>query len=106
MTFVRPDHQEPSQSDFLEMKERLFYITSIESIRCVEEGVVRSAADANIGSIMGIGAPPWTGGTLQFVTHVGVRAFATRAADLARKYGERFAPPKLLLEMAERGETF
>ena len=104
--FVRPDRQRPSAADFAEMKDRLLYISSIESIRCLEEGVVRSAADANIGSIMGIGMPPWTGGTLQFVAHVGVRAFADRAADLARKYGERFAPPKLLLEMADRGQNF
>jgi 3-hydroxyacyl-CoA dehydrogenase/enoyl-CoA hydratase/3-hydroxybutyryl-CoA epimerase len=104
--FVKPERARPSDAEFAEMKDRLLYITSIESIRCLEERVVRSVGDANIGSIMGIGAPPWTGGTLQFVNYVGVRKFADRAKELARKYGERFAPPKLLLEMAERGATF
>ena len=96
----------PSEADFQDMKDRLLYIQSIETIRCLEEGVLRSVADANIGSIMGIGAPPWTGGLLQYVNYVGLRAFAQRSAELAKKYGDRFAPPKLLLDMAEKGETF
>jgi 3-hydroxyacyl-CoA dehydrogenase/enoyl-CoA hydratase/3-hydroxybutyryl-CoA epimerase len=104
--FVKPERSRPTDTEFREMQERLLYITSIESIRCLEEKVVRSVGDANIGSIMGIGAPPWTGGTLQFVNYVGVRAFATRAAELAKKYGPRFAPPQLLLEMAERNQRF
>ncbi len=57
--------------------------------------------DANIGSIFGIGYAPWTGGTLQFINQYGVRAFTERATELARAYGERFAPPRLLLERAE-----
>jgi 3-hydroxyacyl-CoA dehydrogenase/enoyl-CoA hydratase/3-hydroxybutyryl-CoA epimerase len=104
--FVQADRQRPSDAEFRELKDRLLYITAIESIRCLEEGVVRSVGDANIGSIMGIGAPPWTGGTLQLVSHVGARRFADRAQELARNHGERFAPPKLLMDMAERNETF
>jgi len=104
--FVKAEYARPSDAEFQEMKDRLLYITSIESIRCLEEKVVRSVGDANIGSIMGIGAPPWTGGTLQFVNYVGVRPFAARAAELAKKYGARFSPPKLLLEMAERNQRF
>jgi 3-hydroxyacyl-CoA dehydrogenase/enoyl-CoA hydratase/3-hydroxybutyryl-CoA epimerase len=104
--FVKPERARPTEAEFREMQERLLYITSIESIRCLQENVVRSVGDANIGSIIGIGAPPWTGGTLQFVNYVGVRAFATRAAELAKKYGERFAPPELLLQMAERNQRF
>ena len=88
------------------MKDRLLYIQSIETIRCLEENVLRSVADANIGSIMGIGAPPWTGGLLQYVNYVGLKKFAARANELADKYGERFRAPKLLLEMAEKNETF
>ncbi len=53
-----------------------------------------------------IGAPPWTGGFLQFVNYVGLREFANRAAELAKKHGARFSPPKLLVQMAEKGETF
>jgi 3-hydroxyacyl-CoA dehydrogenase/enoyl-CoA hydratase/3-hydroxybutyryl-CoA epimerase len=104
--FVKPERARPTEAEFREMQERLLYITSIESVRCLEEKVVRSVGDANIGSIMGIGAPPWTGGTLQFVNYVGVREFATRAAELAKKHGARFAPPALLLEMAERNQRF
>jgi len=104
--FGKANRQRPSDAEFAELKDRLLYRTSLESVRCLEEGVVRSVGDANIGSIMGIGAAPWTGGTLQLVNYVGVREFVARARELARKYGERFEPPKLLLDMAERGETF
>jgi 3-hydroxyacyl-CoA dehydrogenase/enoyl-CoA hydratase/3-hydroxybutyryl-CoA epimerase len=89
-----------------DLRDRLLYIQAIESVRCFEEGVIEAARDANIGSIMGIGFPRWTGGTLQFVNMVGARAFTMRAAELAARYGERFAPPKLLLAMSERRETF
>jgi len=104
--FVRPERSVPSPAEFQALQDRLLYITSIESIRCLEENVVRSTAEANIGSIMGIGAPPWTGGTLQFVNYVGTREFAARARQLAETYGPRFAPPKLLLEKAEKNEPF
>ena len=104
--FVKPERQQPSAAELQELKDRLLYITSLESIRCLEENVVRSVPEANIGSIMGIGAPPWTGGTLQFVNYVGPRGFAARAAELAAKYGPRFTPPKLLLAKAEKNERF
>ena len=104
--FGKPERARPSDTDFDEMKDRLLYMPAIETIRCLEEGVLRSVADANIGSVMGIGAPPWTGGFLQFVNHVGLREFARRADELAGKHGPRFAPPRLLVEMAEKGQTF
>jgi 3-hydroxyacyl-CoA dehydrogenase / enoyl-CoA hydratase / 3-hydroxybutyryl-CoA epimerase len=80
----------------------------VESIRCLEEGVLTTVADANIGSILGIGYPAWTGGVLQYVDGYpgGVSAFASRAEVLAKQYGERFAPPALLTEKAGKGETF
>ncbi len=89
-----------------DLRDRLLYIQSLEAIRCLEEGVIEAARDANIGSILGIGFPRWTGGTLQYVNSVGLKVFAERAAELAARYGERFAPPRLLLDMAERGERF
>jgi 3-hydroxyacyl-CoA dehydrogenase/enoyl-CoA hydratase/3-hydroxybutyryl-CoA epimerase len=104
--FVKQDRQRPSDTDFTELRDRLLYRPALESIRCIEEKVLRSVGDANIGSIMGIGAPPWTGGTLQLVNYVGLREFVTRVRELEKKHGDRFAPPKLLLEMAERGATF
>ncbi len=104
--FQRADGGVPSPHQFEDMKDRLLYIQSIETIRCLEEKVLRSVADANIGSIMGIGAPPWTGGLLQFVNYVGLPEFVRRSEELAIKYGERFTPPKLLREMAAGGKTF
>lgn len=62
--------------------------------------------DANIGSIFGIGYAPWTGGAIQFINQYGVRAFAERARELTAAYGERFAPPALLLEHAEQDKPF
>ncbi len=81
--------------DLAEMKDRILYRQAIEAARCLEEGVLATVHDANIGSIFGIGFPAWTGGALQFVNSVGPAKFAARANELARKYGDRFAPPKL-----------
>jgi 3-hydroxyacyl-CoA dehydrogenase/enoyl-CoA hydratase/3-hydroxybutyryl-CoA epimerase len=104
--FVREGRARPSALAFQDLRDRLLYRTAIESARCMEEGVVRSVGDANIGSIMGIGAPPWTGGTLQYIDYVGIRPFVARAHALAAQHGERFAPPRLLVEMAERNVGF
>ncbi len=104
--FVKEDKKRPTDAQFAELKERLLYRQAIESVRCFEEGVLRSVPDANIGSIFGIGMAPWTGGVLQYINYVGVRPFVARAQELAAKYGDRFAPPKLLVEMAESGKTF
>ncbi|WP_375193093.1 3-hydroxyacyl-CoA dehydrogenase NAD-binding domain-containing protein [Marinobacter sp.] len=89
-----------------ELKDRILFIQAIETVRCLEEGVLRTVEDANIGSIFGIGYAPWTGGAIQFINQYGVRAFAQRAAELADAYGERFAPPRLLLEKAESNTAF
>ena len=91
--------------DLQEMKDRILYRQAIETARCLEEGVLMSAHDANIGSIYGIGFPAWTGGAAQFVNSVGVKKFVARADELAKKYGERFAPPKLLRDKAAKGES-
>jgi len=86
-----------------DVRDRLLYVQSLETIRCLEEGIVETARDANIGSIFGWGFPAWTGGTLRFVDHVGAGRFAERAQALAQAYGERFAPPALLVRHAESG---
>lgn len=91
---------------FEDMKERFLFVQSLETVRCMEEGVIEKVADANIGSIMGIGFPPWTGGVVQYINQYGLRDFVARAQDLAAKYGERFNPPALLIEKAEKGEFF
>ena len=84
------------------MIERIMFIQSIETARCMEEGVLRSEADANIGSIFGWGYPAFQGGTFQFIRAFGVKNFVARAKELAAQYGERFAPPQILLDMAEK----
>ncbi|GGT43182.1 3-hydroxyacyl-CoA dehydrogenase [Streptomyces atratus] len=102
--FTRPDTGIP----FIDMKERMLFSEALDSVRCLEENVLISVADANIGSIMGIGFPPWTGGVLQYINGYegGLPGFVARARELAEKYGDRFLPPALLLEKAEKGESF
>jgi len=92
--------------DLDEIKERLLYIQAIETVRCLEEKVLESVRDANIGSIMGIGYPIWTGGILQFINQTGLESFIARAEQLHEKCGERFAVPALLNDMARDGLTF
>ncbi len=104
--FVKSERTRPTDAEFRDLKDRLMWMPAIETVRCFEENVLHSVADANIGSVMGIGAPPWSGGFLQFINYVGLREFIARARELEQKYGARFAPPKLLLDKAERGETF
>ncbi|WP_201189525.1 3-hydroxyacyl-CoA dehydrogenase NAD-binding domain-containing protein [Pseudomonas fluorescens] len=89
-----------------DVRDRLLFVQAIETVRCVEEGVLTSTADANVGSIFGIGFAAWTGGALQFINQYGVKDFVARAQYLAEQYGERFAPPALLLEKAAREEAF
>ncbi|MFD9885745.1 3-hydroxyacyl-CoA dehydrogenase NAD-binding domain-containing protein [Streptomyces alboflavus] len=104
--FAKPGHEIP----FRDMQERMLFSEALDTVRLVEEGVLTSVADANIGSIFGIGFPGWTGGVLQYINGyddgAGLPAFVARARELAERYGERFAPPALLVEKAERGETF
>jgi 3-hydroxyacyl-CoA dehydrogenase / enoyl-CoA hydratase / 3-hydroxybutyryl-CoA epimerase len=77
-----------------DVRDRLLFIQALETLRCLDEGVVTTERDANIGSIFGIGFPAWTGGAAQFVEACGGReAFAERAEELARRYGDRFRPP-------------
>ncbi|MFI8195077.1 3-hydroxyacyl-CoA dehydrogenase NAD-binding domain-containing protein [Streptomyces sp. NPDC085942] len=102
--FTKPDADVP----FEDMKERMLFSEALDSVRCLEENVLISVADANIGSIMGIGFPPWTGGVLQYINGYegGLPGFVARARELAERYGDRFLPPALLVEKAEKGETF
>lgn len=100
------DRQKASTVKLQDLKDRILFIQAIETIRCLEEGVLKTVEDANIGSIFGIGYAPWTGGAIQFVNQYGVRAFAERAKELADQYGDRFAPPALLLEKAEANTLF
>lgn len=100
------NQEKARNTDLQELKDRILFIQAIETVRCLEEGVLRTVEDANIGSIFGIGFAPWTGGAIQFINQYGVRAFAERAKVLAERFGERFNPPRLLLDKAERNAIF
>ncbi len=91
-----------------DLKERMLVVEALEALRCVDEGVIESVADANVGSILGIGFPGWTGGVLQYVNGYagGPAGFVARCRELAARYGDRFEPPASLVAMAERGERF
>ena len=93
---------------FEDMKERMLFAEALESVTCLQEGVLTSVADANIGSILGIGFPAWTGGVLQYINQYpgGLPGFVKRAAQLQERYGDRFAAPRLLLDMAASGDEF
>ncbi|MEV4411431.1 3-hydroxyacyl-CoA dehydrogenase NAD-binding domain-containing protein [Catellatospora sp. NPDC049609] len=93
---------------FADMVERMLFAEAIESVKCLDEGVLRSVPEANIGSIVGIGFPAWTGGVLQYVNQYdgGLSGFVARARELAERYGERFEPPASLVERAARGEVY
>ena len=103
-----PSVDDPSQIVLRDLEERLMFIESLETVKCLDEGVIESVADANIGSIMGIGFPGWSGGVLQYVNGYagGLSGFVARARELAATYGDRFQPPASLVEKAERGEIY
>jgi 3-hydroxyacyl-CoA dehydrogenase/enoyl-CoA hydratase/3-hydroxybutyryl-CoA epimerase len=103
-----PAVEDPSSISLEDLEERMMFAESLETVKCVDEGVIESVADANIGSIFGIGFPAWTGGVLQYIDGYegGPAGFVARARELAEKYGERFEPPASLVEKAERGETY
>ncbi|MBR7677907.1 enoyl-CoA hydratase/isomerase family protein, partial [Streptomyces daliensis] len=99
---------------FVDMRERMLFSEALDTVRLFEEGVLTSVADANIGSIMGIGFPAWTGGVIQYINGYenpeggegGLKGFVARARQLQERYGDRFAVPALLADKAEKGEVF
>jgi 3-hydroxyacyl-CoA dehydrogenase/enoyl-CoA hydratase/3-hydroxybutyryl-CoA epimerase len=95
--------QQPSAE---EVQKRLMYIQALETTRCMEEGVVTTPGEADLGSILGWGFPAWTGGTLSYIDTIGVREFVAECDRLAKRYGKRFKPSKWLRERADRGEPF
>jgi len=105
-TYNTESNTENNAISFVDIKERMLFIMAIETARCVEEGVIRSTGDGNIGSVFGIGYPQWTGGTLQFINQYGLAKFITRAEELTALYGERFSVPASLRDMLASGQAF
>ena len=97
---------DPKDVDLTELQERMLFVEAIDSVRCFDEGVLRNVPDANIGSIFGIGFPPWTGGVLQYINGYGLPEFVARAQELAAKFGDRFEPPASLVARAQSGEQY
>ena len=98
-----PSAVQPAQSDLI---DRLMFVQANEAARCYEEGVLRSVADANVGSILGWGFAPFRGGALQFINSMGPARFVARARELAAAHGPRFAPAACVVRLAEQGGEF
>jgi 3-hydroxyacyl-CoA dehydrogenase / enoyl-CoA hydratase / 3-hydroxybutyryl-CoA epimerase len=92
--------------DIAMLKRRLLGIQALESARCIEDRVVTDVREADVGSILGFGFAPFTGGTISYIDGMGVKNFVQMCNDLAKACGERFKPSKLLIDMANKGETF
>ncbi|MCA3563306.1 MAG: enoyl-CoA hydratase/isomerase family protein [Methylocystis sp.] len=97
---------DPDKIDIGELKHRLLVTQALEAARTVEDGVIVDPREADVGSILGFGFAPYSGGTLSYIDGMGAKAFAALCKELEKKHGPRFKPNKLLVEMAAKGETF
>ncbi|MBT9372006.1 3-hydroxyacyl-CoA dehydrogenase NAD-binding domain-containing protein [Rhizobium sp. CSW-27] len=88
------------------LKQRLLVTIALEAARTMEEGIVTDPREADVGSILGFGFAPYTGGTLSYIDGMGVKTFVALCETLAAQYGDHFKPTPLLLDMAAKGETF
>ena len=100
---VLPEDEQPTPAY---LKERILYAQAIEAARCMAEGIVKDPREADVGSILGWGFAPYTGGVLSYIDTIGADAFVKRADELAKTSGPAYAVPDLLREMAKNGETF
>ena len=99
---VLPEEKQPAPAY---LKERILYAQAIEAARCMEEGIVKDPREADVGSILGWGFAPYTGGVLSYIDTIGAANFVKRADELANE-GDAYAVPQLLRDMAAKGETF
>ena len=97
---------EPELVDMEELKHRLLVTQALEAAKTYEEGVVTDPREADVGSIIGFGFAPYSGGTLSYIDNMGAAAFVKLCEGLAKKHGERFKPNRLLKRMAKTGDTF
>jgi len=88
------------------LKRRFLATVALEAARTIEEGIVTDPREADVGSILGFGFAPYTGGTLSYIDGMGAKVFVELCETLAKDYGDHFKPTPLLKEMAEKGETF
>ncbi len=103
---LQAEKLDPDTIDITELKHRLLAIQALETARCFEEGVLTDVREADVGAILGFGFAPYTGGPLSWVDTMGAKKFVELCKALEKKYGARFKPAKLLVEMAGKGESF
>jgi 3-hydroxyacyl-CoA dehydrogenase/enoyl-CoA hydratase/3-hydroxybutyryl-CoA epimerase len=103
---LQPNHLDPDTLEVEELKQRFLVVQAVEAARTVEDHVITDPREADVGSILGFGFAPFTGGTLSYIDFMGTRKFVELCHRLEAKYGSRFTPPKLLEDMAARNETF
>jgi len=103
---LQPERLNVDDIDIAVLKRRLLGIQALESARCIEEKVVTDVREADVGSILGFGFAPFTGGTISYIDGMGVKNFVELCNDLAQTCGGRFTPSKLLVDMADRGDSF
>lgn len=96
----------PEKVDYEELQQRLLVTIALEAARVMEEGIVTDPREADVGSILAFGFAPFTGGALSYIDGIGAKQFVKIAKGLQKKHGAEFKAPKLLLDMAEKGETF
>src|SRR5512144_242218 len=102
----QPKPLDPDKIDIEELKLRLLGIQALETARCFEEKVLTDVREADVGSILGFGYAPYSGGTLSYIDMMGTKKFAGMCKALEKKYGERFKPNKQLADMAAKGESY
>lgn len=98
--------QDPDDVDVTVLQKRFLSTIALEAARTMEEGIVTDPREADIGSIFGFGFAPYTGGALSYIDGMGAAAFVNQLKQLRKSYGVHFKPTKLLIEMADKGETF
>ena len=103
---LQPKHLDPDKIDIEELKLRLLGIQALETARCFEEKVLTDVREADVGSILGFGFAPFSGGTLSWIDMMGTKNFVAACRKLEKTLGARFAPNKLLLDLAAKGEGF
>src|SRR3954471_20068180 len=106
LSALQPKQLDPDTLDVEELKQRFLVVQAVEAARTVEDHVITDPREADVGSILGFGFAPFTGGTLSYIDFMGARKFVELCHKLEAKYGSRFTPPKLLEDMAAKGETF
>src|SRR6202008_1622042 len=101
---LQPKHLDPDKLDVEELKQRFLVVQAVEAARTVEDHVITDPREADVGSILGFGFAPFTGGTLSYIDFMGTKKFVERCHKLEAKYGLRFNPPKLPDDMKAKGE--